>query len=118
MDNTKIVEQLMKGFAKKSTEIMPLDENIVLISPLSSDKPYRGKEQVINFLNNIFQKIKVKDAVIEKNVTSGNIVCTIWKYILEPNITLHLFSYFETEKGKITVMRNFYDPRPILETFK
>jgi len=72
MDNTKIVEQLIEGYAKKSTEIMPLAENIVYISPLSPDKLYRGKEQTIKYINNLFQQFNVKEAIIEKHVSSND----------------------------------------------
>ena len=118
MDNTKIVEQLIEGFAKKSTEMMPLDEDIVVISPLSPDKPYRGKEQVTHFFHNLIEKMNIKSTAIEQHITSGHIVCTLWEIIMEPNLKLSIFSYYEIEKGKIKLMKSFYDPRHLLEKFK
>ena len=117
MDNTKVVDKLIDCYAKKSTKEMPFDENIIYTTPLHK-QPLRGKAQVLQHLNKLFDQIEVKKAVVEKHVASGNNVCTLWDYFLEPDLKIPIFVYYELENGKIKLMRTFYDPRPLLEHFK
>jgi limonene-1,2-epoxide hydrolase len=115
IENITIVETFIQGLALKSTDMMPLADNVLLISPLTPDKIIQGKQQVIDFLNGIFPKFEVVGTKIEKHFTVNNTVCTLWEMTFYPNATLKIFDYLEVKDKKLTVIRPYFDPRPLLD---
>lgn len=108
------VEAFIKGLELKSTDMMPLDDHVILISPLTPDRVIQGKKQMVEFLNSIFPKFEVVRTTIEKHLTMGDTVCTLWEMTFFPNATLKIFDYLEVKNEKLTVIRPYFDPRPLL----
>ena len=114
--NINSVEKFIYGLANKDTSDMPLSEDVILISPLTPNKIYKGKKEMLEFLTKrAFPKLPITGSEIEKHMPVGtNIVITLWTLLLENNIKVPIFDYLEVENGLITKVRPYFDPRPIL----
>lgn len=78
-DNINLVEMFLAGLEQKSIEIMPSADDIVLISPLRPELPYRGREAVNTFLKRqVFPSFSKLKANIERHLVDENAICTLW----------------------------------------
>lgn len=114
--NIEIVERFIDGLAKKNTTQMPLAENVHLISPLTPEKPYNSKKEMVQFLEEkAFPKLPIIGATIEKHIVDGDVVCTLWRLHLEGGTEIPIFDYFLVKDDHIEVVRPYFDPRPLLK---
>lgn len=113
-ENIAIIETFIKGVEIQSTDIMPLADDVSLIGPLTSGQTYVGKLALVAFFKDIFPKFKIVSTKIEQHFTKDNIVCTLWEANFVPTATLKICDYFEIRNKQITVIRPYFDPRPLL----
>ena len=116
--NIRAVEAFLSGLTKKDVDIMPFAPNVILATPLDPTHPAVGKEAVVRFLKTqLFPKITVRGAKVERHIVEGECVATLWEATFESSrddkVVLPIFDFFRVEDGAITQIRPHFDPKAL-----
>ncbi len=112
------VQAFLDGLTANSVEKMPLAADVVLKSPLDPDHPLVGKAAAAEFLKQrVFPRIPVRKAEVERHLTEGDCVATLWKATFAPpgreEIVVPIFDFFRVQDGAIKEIRPYFDPKPL-----
>ena len=112
------LEAVIAGLTHNSVDKMPLHPDVVLKSPLDPDHPLRGKEAAVAFLERqVFPRIPVRKAEVERHMIEGDCVATLWKATFAlpggKEVDVPIFDFFRVEKGLIKEIRPYFDPAPL-----
>jgi ketosteroid isomerase-like protein len=115
------VEAFLGGLTDNSVDRMPLHPDVVLKSPLDPDHPLRGREAAVAFLERqVFPRIPVRKAEVERHMIEGDCVATLWKATFAlpggKEVDVPIFDFFRVEKGLIKEIRPYFDPAPLKGT--
>ena len=112
------VEAFLGGLTDNSVDRMPLHPDVVLTSPLDPDHPLRGRDAAVAFLERqVFPRIPVRKAEVERHMIEGDCVATLWKATFAlpggKEVDVPIFDFFRVEKGLIKEIRPYFDPAPL-----
>ena len=116
--NIRAVEQFLSGLTKGDVDKMPFAPNVILTTPLDPTHPAIGKEAVVQFLKTeLFPKIAVRGAKVERHIVEGECVATLWEATFESSkdgkAVVSIFDFFRVEDGAITEIRPYFDPKAL-----
>ena len=103
-----MVEAFFRGIEAKDVARLPIDADLTVESPLT--RPLRG-QPALEYLKAV--AAGVKTIVTRQHIVEGDFVATLFD---EDTIhgLLPVFAKFQVVSGRITDIRVFYDPRPII----
>lgn len=100
-----------RGLIDKNMDILPLAKDVLFVGP--TGYTIQGTEDVVPFLANTAGM--VTDVRVIKTVIEGDYACKITDYDWTNGETTPLAICFRVEGHKITEIRPYFDPRPILD---
>src|SRR3954470_6073477 len=109
-EKLKAIEDFLAGLTSNDVEKMPFADDMVLTSPIDPDHPLVGKTAAIDFLKTqVFPKIPVRKAEIERHLVDGDCVGTLWKGTFAPagqrEVEVLIFDFFRIVNGQIKELR-------------
>jgi limonene-1,2-epoxide hydrolase len=111
------VEAFITGLTKNRVEAMPFADDILLTSPLDPAHPAHGREAVVAFLENqVFPKLPIASARIERHIVEGDTVGTLWAATFrlpDRDVVVPIFDFFRVSGGEIHEIRPYFDPQPL-----
>jgi limonene-1,2-epoxide hydrolase len=111
------VEAFLTGLTHNDVRAMPFADDILLTSPLDPSHPARGRDAVIAFLQKeVFPKVPVASAKVEKHIVEGDAVATLWEATFrlgQGEIVVPIFDFFRVTGGLIHEIRPYFDPKPL-----
>jgi limonene-1,2-epoxide hydrolase len=114
------VEAFLSGLTENSVHKMPLAPDVVIKSPLDPEHPLVGREAAVAFLQDrVFPRIPVRKATVERHMTDGDCVATLWKATFAlrggKQVDVPIFDFFRVESGLIKEIRPYFDPKSLKE---
>jgi limonene-1,2-epoxide hydrolase len=111
------VEAFLTGLTKNSVNAMPFADDILLTSPLDPAHPAHGRHAVVAFLENqVFPKVPVASAKVERHIVEGDTVATLWTATFrlpDRDVVVPIFDFFRVTEGLIHEIRPYFDPQPL-----
>jgi limonene-1,2-epoxide hydrolase len=112
------VEAFLGGLTQNSVDKMPLAPDVVIKSPLDPEHPLVGRQAAVAFLETrVFPRIPVRKAEVERHMTEGECVATLWKATFAlpggKQVDVPIFDFFRVEDGLIKEIRPYFDPKPL-----
>jgi limonene-1,2-epoxide hydrolase len=111
------VEAFLTGLTKNDVRAMPFAGDILLTSPLDPEHPAHGRKEVVAFLEKeIFPKVPVASAKVERHIVEGDTVATLWEATFHRDghdVVVPIFDFFRVTGGQIHEIRPYFDPKPL-----
>ena len=101
-------------FETKTADQLPLAADATFIGSLLSE-PIVGKDQVVSFLNRVAPSVQLKQ--VKQSFEGDGGACAELVFVFQnQDVTLEEAHCIRIGDGKITSIRLYYDPRPLLES--
>lgn len=111
--NQPILNAYFSVFETKMADQLPLAESATFFGSLLSE-PIVGKKEVISFLNRVAPSVKLEQ--VKQSFEGDNGACAELVFVFQSqDVTLEEAHCIRIKDGKITSIRLYYDPRPLLE---
>ncbi|MEM1174123.1 MAG: nuclear transport factor 2 family protein [Pseudomonadota bacterium] len=108
-----ILDAYFTVFETKTADHLPLADDATFFGALLAE-PIVGRDQVIAFLNRVAPSVQLKDIKQAYEGDTGG--CAELVFVFEgQGVTLEEAHCLTISDGKITAIRLYFDPRPLLE---